>query len=169
MDKLRNRVTPYTLKLSRRWDSILHRLTHNKVLHVGLSHIRFFDRFDLQVTNKRRESSLGYLFILLWIVGFSVFAFYPVFYSLYLSLFKVRFDGSDLSLIFVGIQNYQASVLQDPYFIEILISYVFRLLLNLPVTIVFALIIAMLINQNIKGKGIWRTIFSYLSLSHPGQ
>ena len=159
MDKLRDRISPFTQKVSQWWDRFWHSATHNRVLDVQLSHIRFFNRFDLQVTNKRRESSLGYLFILLWLVGFSVFAFYPVFYSLYLSLFKVRFDGADLNLIFVGIQNYQASVLQDPYFIEILISYVFRLLLNLPVTIVFALIIAMLINQNIKGKGIWRTIF----------
>lgn len=159
MDRIRDRISPWTLRMSRQWDLVLHRLTHNRLLNVGLSQIRFFNRFDLQVTNKRRESSLGYLFILLWLIGFSVFAFYPVFYSLYLSLFKVRFDGADLNLVFVGIQNYQASVLQDPYFIEILISYVFRLLLNLPVTIVFALIIAMLINQNIKGKGIWRTIF----------
>jgi ABC-type sugar transport system permease subunit len=84
---------------------------------------------------------------------------YPVFNSLYLSFFKVRLAGAGINLDFVGIGNYRAAFLQDPYFVEILINYALRLLLNVPITIVFALIIAMLINQDVKGKGAWRTVF----------
>jgi len=149
----------YTLKVEPKVDAFLNRLTHNKVIHFSFTHLTLFNRFKIKITNQRRQSSLGYLFILLWIVGFVIFAAYPVFYSLYLTLFKVRLDAGSLQLAWVGLGNYQAAFLQDPYFIEILINYLLRMVLNLPVTLVFALIIAMLINQDVKGKGIWRTIF----------
>ena len=154
-------------KISRFWNryvvspfaKLIDRATHNRVLMVSHTDIKFFNRFRIKITNKRRESVIGLMFILLWIIGYLIFALYPVFYSLYLSFFKVRLDGGSIQLAFVGIGNYQAAFLQDPYFVEILINYVMRLLLNVPVTIVFALIIAMLINQDVKAKGMWRTIF----------
>ncbi len=138
---------------------LIDKATHNKMLMVSHTDITFFGKVKIRITNKRRESVIGLGFILLWIVGYLIFALYPVFYSLYLSFFKVRLDGASIQLAYVGIGNYRAAFLQDPYFVEILINYVLRLVLNVPVTIVFALIIAMLINQDVKAKGMWRTIF----------
>lgn len=112
-----------------------------------------------KITNKRRQSLNGFSFILIWIVGYSIFSLYPIFYSLYLSLFKVRLDGANIQMTFEGINNFKAAFLYDPYFVEILVSYLLEMAINVPITIVFALIIALLINQDIKGKGIWRTIF----------
>lgn len=140
-------------------DQFFNRLVHNKILRMSFTHITFFNKLKIKITNQRRQTSLGYLFILLWIFGFVIFAAYPVFYSLYLTLFKVRLDAGSLQLAWVGFGNFQAAFLQDPYFIEILLNYVLRMILNLPVTLVFALVIAMLINQNVKGKGVWRTVF----------
>ncbi len=111
------------------------------------------------MTNRNRERLAGLGFIFIWIVGYLIFTLYPIFYSLYLSLFKVQMDGADLLLTYEGINNYRATFLSDPYFVEILIQYVLETIINVPVTIVFALIIAILINQNIRGKGLWRTIF----------
>lgn len=141
-----------------------HRLTHNRVLHVDHHRVRLFNRFNIPITNRRRESIIGLSFIFIWIIGYLIFALYPIFNTLYLSFFKVYFDttqSSGLRLEFQGINNYRAAFLSDPFFVEVLIRYVLRLLLNVPVTIVFALIIAMLINQNIRGKGFWRTVFFF--------
>jgi len=149
----------YRLKVEPKIDRLAERLTHNKVIHFSFTHLTLFSRLKIKITNKRRQSSLGISFIFLWILGFVIFAAYPVFYSLYLTLFKVRLDAGSLQLAWVGFGNYQAAFLQDPYFIEILINYLLRMALNLPVTLVFALVIAMLINQDVKGKGAWRTIF----------
>lgn len=140
-------------------EKLFHKLTHNKVLMLTHTHIILFNKFKIRITNKRREGLFGLMFISIWIVGYLIFALYPVFNSLYLSFFKVRMDGADLRLVFVGLNNYQAAFLQDPIFVELLINYALRILLNVPVTIIFALIIAMLINQDIKGKGAWRTVF----------
>ena len=136
-----------------------HALTHNALLHVSHSHVTFFKKAKMKITTKRRDGFLGYMFIGIWIIGFLVFSLYPVFYSLYLSFFKVTLDGADIKLRYLGFENYSAAFLSDPYFVEILIEYVFEILLNVPVVIVFSIVIAMLINQDIKGKGIWRTVF----------
>lgn len=134
-------------------------LTHNPVLRVSTQYVVIVKVIKIRVTNKRREAWIGFSFIFIWMVGFSIFTLYPVFNSLYLSFFKVRLDGADLQTAFVGIDNFKAAFIQDPYFVEIIIEYVLEMILNVPVVLVFALIIAMLINQDIKGKGVWRTIF----------
>jgi len=132
---------------------------HNNVIRHSQTKIVFFNKFTFKLTNKRRESIIGLSFIFIWIVGYLIFTLYPVFYSLYLSFFKVRMDGQSLNMMFEGINNYRAVFLSDPYFVSILIEYVVEMLINVPITIVFALVIAMLINQDIKGKGAWRTVF----------
>ncbi len=125
----------------------------------NISNHKMTQALKQKITNKRREHLIGFAFIFVWIVGYAIFTLYPVFYSLYLSFFKVRMDGGDLNLDFEGINNYRAVFLSDPYFVSILGEYAVEMVINVSITIVFALIIAMLINQDVKGKGIWRTIF----------
>ncbi len=119
----------------------------------------FFRIIKFRKSNRGRQAMIGYSFILIWIIGFLIFSLYPVFYSLYLSLFKVRLDGADIQMTFEAFNNFKAAFVLDPYFVEILLSYILNTIVNVPVVIVFALIIAMLINQDIKGKGFWRTVF----------
>ncbi|WP_343089478.1 hypothetical protein, partial [Methanocalculus natronophilus] len=83
-----------------------------------------------KITNKRREHLVGFAFIFVWIVGYAIFTLYPVFYSLYLSFFKVRMDGGNLNLDFEGINNYRAVFLSDPYFVSILGEYAVEMVIN---------------------------------------
>jgi|AntRauTorcE11898_2_1112593.scaffolds.fasta_scaffold00188_11 ABC-type sugar transport system permease subunit len=136
-----------------------HFLTHNKVFMKKQTSVVFFNKYTYRITHKRREHIIGLSFIMVWIIGYLIFTLYPVFYSLYLSFFKVGIDGQDLNLVFRGFDNYKAVFLSDPYFVEILLEYGLEMLINVSITIVFALVIAMLINQDIKGKGAWRTVF----------
>jgi ABC-type sugar transport system permease subunit len=160
MRKILNSIgTFYNNKVSPILRKIGHALTHNFIINNTHSHLILFSFIKIKVTNKRRETVIGLSFVLIWIIGYLIFSLYPVFYSLYLSFFKVTPDGSDLQLQFVMIENFKAAFISDPFFVEILIEYILETLINVPVVIVFALIIAMLINQPIKGKGIWRTIF----------
>lgn len=136
-----------------------HKATHNKLIYSTYTYIRFFNKFEIKKTNKRRNATIGFAFILIWIIGYLIFSLYPVFNSLYLSFFKVKMDGSGLQKTFLWFDNYRAAFLSDTDFSTLLINYAKSMAINVPVTIVFALIIAMLINQDIKGKGVWRTIF----------
>ncbi len=141
--------------LKKAWD----KLTHNKVVYRHPTKIVFFNKFNYKMTNLRREKWVGLGFIFIWMVGYLIFTLYPVFYSLYLSFFKVHLDGRDLELTFEGINNYRAAFLTDASFSTYLLEYSLEMIISTSVTIVFALVIAMLINQNIKGKGLWRTVF----------
>ena len=146
-------------KIRLTWDKIKYAVSHNFNFRNTNTHWIFYSIVKLRITNKRRQSLIGLSFIFIWIIGYLIFALYPIFYSLYLSLFKVKLDGANLQLVFEGINNFKAAFLYDPYFVEILVGYIIEILINVPITIVFAIIIALLINQDIKGKGIWRTIF----------
>lgn len=152
-------VAPIFERVGTALEKVMHVLSHNILVNVTNTHLVLFSKLKIKVTNKRREASIGFMFIFLWMVGYAIFTLYPVFYSLYLSLFKVVLDGADINLTFVGIDNFKAAFLQDPYFVEIILEYVLEMILNVPVVIVFALVIAMLINQDVKGKGAWRTVF----------
>lgn len=152
-------IKTFFSKLSALWSKIKHVLTHNFIFNITDNKWVFFSVIKIKATNKKRQSLIGLSFIFIWIVGYLIFALYPIFNSLYLSFFKVKLDGAALQMTFQGINNFKAAFLYDPYFVEILVGYILEIVMNVPITIVFALIIALLINQPIKGKGIWRTIF----------
>lgn len=160
MKKLFGRIGEfYVQHVSRFFDKVKHALTHNVILRFTNTHVVFFSFIKIRATNKRREAAVGIAFIMIWIIGYLIFSLYPVFYSLYLSFFKVQPSGQALDLQWQGFNNFKAAFALDPYFVEVLVNYVTEMIINVPVVIVFALIIAMLINQDIKGKGFWRTVF----------
>ncbi len=112
-----------------------------------------------RLTNRTRNALLGYLFIAPWIVGYAVFTLWPMAYSLYLSFHNVRVTPRGIRTAAVGWDNYRYAFLTDTQFVEELVLYLGDMVLHVPIIIVFSLIIALLINQKIKGKGFFRTIF----------
>lgn len=112
-----------------------------------------------RMTQRTRNTLVGYLFVLPWIVGSVIFTFWPMFHALYLSFHEVRVTPRGIRTTFVGLHNYRHAFLSDVQFVEKLLVYLGEILLNVPVIIVFALIIALLINRKFKGQGIFRTIF----------
>ncbi|MFC5649905.1 carbohydrate ABC transporter permease [Paenibacillus solisilvae] len=113
----------------------------------------------LKMTNRRRKSLTGLSFVSLWIVGFGIFTCWPMIYSLYLSFQKVKITPLGIKTTYVSMQNYKNAFLSDPVFVEKLFAYLKTMVLNVPIIVVFSMIIALLINQNIKFKGLFRTIF----------
>ncbi|GEM03948.1 ABC transporter permease [Halolactibacillus miurensis] len=107
----------------------------------------------------KRETIYGYLFILPWLVGFLVLVLYPMIQSFYYSLNNMRITPLGLKFIYVGFNNYRDVWLQDMFFITELFSFGVDTLIRIPVIVVFALVIAMLLNQDVKFKGLFRTIF----------
>lgn len=108
----------------------------------------------------QRRNLKGIPFVLPWMVGFAVFFAYPMVQSAHFSLLNIRIvaNGSRKST-FVGFDNYIDIFRRDIYFTERLRGFFLNTLISLPVILVFALMIAMLINQRIKGKSIFRTLF----------
>lgn len=113
------------------------------------------------MSRKLRENLIGYSFIGIWIIGFLVFMLYPLFTSIFYSLNNVRFTADGITTTFIGFENYgQIFQIEEGFvFVESLLDFLKEIVLQLPVIIVFAILISLLLNQNIKGRGIFRSIF----------
>ncbi len=112
-----------------------------------------------EMRHSTREALYGYAFVLIWVVGFALFTFIPLIQTFLYSLNKVTVTATTIDLVFVQWANYTRALFTDPTFVELLISYLVETLVSVPIVLIFSLIIAMFLNLNFRGKGIFRTIF----------
>lgn len=110
-----------------------------------------------RVRRKRLESSLTpYLFISPWILGFLFFTLGPLVFSLVMSFFDWPVVGERS---FVGLDNYQTMLFDDPLFWESLWVTVKFAAIFVPFNIVLSLLLAVLLNSKVIGSGFFRTAF----------
>ena len=102
----------------------------------------------------------GYLFIALPLIGFMLFTFVPLIFSLFVSFNSYDFFTGEFT--FVGFQNFLRAF-NDPFFISSLQNTALSLL-GLVVQIVVSLLLALLLTVNIKGQPIFRAFFFVPSL-----
>lgn len=110
---------------------------------------------------KTRENLVGWSFLGLWCIGFIVFTMYPLLTSLYYSLSEVTLSGEGIQVTFIGFENYRNvfSTSEGFSFLQSVGDFAIELLFKVPIITVFAMIIAVLLNQPIKGKGFFRGIY----------
>src|SRR5690554_3197547 len=88
----------------------------NKGKH-GVDELIIFNFIKLRLTNKKRESIAGYLFIGLWVVGFLWLTLYPIIMSLIYSFATVTIPGGQgIQINFTGFDNFLI-ILNDIEFI----------------------------------------------------
>lgn len=109
----------------------------------------------------RRGNVSAYLFLLPWIAGILVLTLGPMLASLYFSLTSFELFGSPH---FVGLANYERMFFQDPRFLQALEVTVAYVLLSVPLKLAFALAIALLLNRQLRGLGVYRAIYYLPSL-----
>jgi sn-glycerol 3-phosphate transport system permease protein len=107
---------------------------------------------------RRREIGLAYLLLIPSLVIFGVFVFYPFFRNFYLGFYQTPpFPG--LPMRYVGFDQYR-DVLSSQTFLDSLWTTVLFALLTVPAGIALGLGLAVLAHQQLRGIGIYRTIFS---------
>ncbi|MCR4961718.1 MAG: sugar ABC transporter permease [Lachnospiraceae bacterium] len=106
-----------------------------------------------------REARVGYLFVLPWIIGVLAFLIYPLGQSFYYMWYNIRITPLQTKFIWVGTGNFTQIWLENPEFPKQLVSYIWQTIVEVPVIVVFALIIAMMLNGKIKCKAFFRLIF----------
>lgn len=107
---------------------------------------------------RTKDQLKGLVFVSPFIIGVVAFFIYPVFLSLRLSFGKID-NIVGLKISWAGIVNYTRAFLIDVNFIPIFLQVIKDTLIKFPLTIVLSLIIAILINRDIKGRGLFRVIF----------
>ena len=106
----------------------------------------------------RKRSLEAYIFLIPWLIGVCLFFAYPIFVSIRLSFSKiVSFKG--LITEWVGLTNFEYIFFYDINFMPTFLQVVYDTLLNTPLCMVFSLVIAILINRKMVGRGFFRTAF----------
>lgn len=104
----------------------------------------------------RKQNRLFFTYISPWLIGFIGLTLFPMCYSLYLS-FTDSAIGDAGSLI--GLKNYLEVFLKDEKFWMAVKNTVIYVITFVPISMVFGIAVAMILNQNLKGRGIFRVAF----------
>ena len=104
----------------------------------------------------RSETLWGWLFILPTMLGLMILNIIPIFQTIYQSFFKTGAFGK--GNIYIGFENYQR-MFADKAVWQALINTFKYTLVEVPASIIIALVLAVLLNQKIKGRTIYRTIY----------
>lgn len=118
-----------------------------------------YNPFRCGISLRIREALHGYGFISIWLVGFLIFTLLPLIETFHYSLNTVTVTSSNIDLSYVEWANYTRAIFTDPNFIELLIAYIVETLFSVPIMLIFAMIIAILLNFKFKFKGLFRVIF----------
>ncbi|WP_010274639.1 carbohydrate ABC transporter permease [Paenibacillus senegalensis] len=103
----------------------------------------------------RQKNIAGYIFIGPWLIGFICFAIYPLVYSLGLSF-------TDWNILespnFVGLANYKHMFLNEDFWAALKVTFIYSFV-SVPFGLLIGILLAILLNQKMRGIRIFRTIF----------
>ncbi len=135
-------------------------LTNNWLFKKTKKEIILFNKLKIKITNKRRNALIGYLFILIWVIGFLWLALYPLLMSFIYSFQKVVISGEHgVTTTNIMFKNFITIFTTDLEFLNYLQEFLVQLVLYIPVILVVSMIIAMLLNQKIRLRGFFRSIY----------
>src|SRR5215212_2665336 len=118
--------------------------------------------FPAAKKTRKKVSIIPYLFIAPHLLFFSAFLAWPFFYGVYISLFRFDFLRPE-NRPFVGLKNYanlfDPGSVQFPKFWNALSNTGEFILWSVVPLVGIALLLAVLLNRNYPGRGVFRTIF----------
>ncbi|MBR3628545.1 MAG: sugar ABC transporter permease [Elusimicrobia bacterium] len=104
-----------------------------------------------------KEKSFNMLFILPALLLFLVFNLYPLLRTIQLSFFQ--WNGIDKDMLFVGFAQYKHIIFNNPAYWKSMLNAAYITVLCLTLQNGLALLLAILVNRQIKGENIYRVIF----------
>lgn len=116
----------------------------------------------ITVGRSLKDNAVAYMFLLPWLLGFFILTLYPMARSLYLSFTDYTMQQG--APHWIGIDNYLKMfstdrLTGDPAYLkslQVTFTYVF---MSVPVKLVFALLIAVLLNRKLRFMGFYRAIY----------
>lgn len=111
--------------------------------------------------NRTRNMLCGYAFILPWFIGLLVFTAWPVVYSMYLSLCQVDVTTNGIHAQLTGFNHYIEAFQVDTEWSGLLINQALYVLMCTPLILVFSVIMALLLNQKVRGRLFFRALYFF--------
>ncbi len=109
----------------------------------------------------KRKQFIGLIFILPWLAGLIILQLYPFLTSFYYSLTEYNIMSSPA---FIGFQNYIKLFTTDREFWNSLKVTTIYTIFTVPGKLIVALLVALVMNKNMKGINLIRTVYYLPSL-----
>lgn len=119
---------------------------------------------SIGTNQKKFEFIWGWLFILPTMVGLMILNIIPIFQTIYQSLFKTGSFGKGNT--FIGLDNY-TKLFSDHSVWQSLFNTFKYAIIEVPFSIAIAIVLAVMLNRNMKGRTIYRTIYFLPMLAAP--
>lgn len=117
-------------------------------------------RKRLRIGSAMQRKLWGMLFLGNWMIGFLLFMAFPLAYSFYMSFNHLEILASGLKVEYRGLSHYKTILFENGrYLYEELFPFLREALLMIPVIVIFALLIAIMLNQRFAGRAVFRIIF----------
>lgn len=113
---------------------------------------------------KRNKEGSGFVFMVPALIIYLSVIVIPVFYSMYISLFK--WNGV-AEMEFVGLGNYITLFTNDPVFLIALKNNMIWIILTICVTMTVSLMFAVLLNKKFRGRTVFRGLFYFPAVIAP--
>lgn len=110
---------------------------------------------SLEATRNRA----GYTFVMHWLLGLGLFFVYPLFNSILYTVNDVTIEPGKIATKFIGLSKLRELIVEDGGYINSLRDSIGMMFYSLPFIIAISLLLAVLLNQNFKGRTIFRAIF----------
>ena len=108
----------------------------------------------------RRKARAGWFFVLPFLIGFVLIYLPMVWQSINISFTHTQFlSGGAYVMKWVGFQNYMDALQVDPQFSQVLLTGLGSLALDIPAILIFSLFMAIMLNQKMVGRAVFRSIF----------
>lgn len=107
----------------------------------------------------RRTILEGYAFVSLWVIGFATFVAYPFIESIIFSFQDLKLTSGKLESAYVGWKHFRHAFTVDVQLLPILQSTIMKMVLQVPLILIFSMFAAILLNRPMKGRIVFRGIF----------
>lgn len=163
--KIKDAILTFFSKIRNAISNTWQNLKQTKAMRTvgsGLSYLP--NKFSETIPHKTRKIIWGMVFLLPLVVGLIYFFIIPLFTSLQYSFSYIEnIDKVGLSITNIGWKNYlyvftEASTATDT-FTELLVLTIIDIATDVPVIMIFSLLIAVVLNSKFKGRALVRAIF----------
>ncbi len=108
----------------------------------------------------KRKARAGWWFIMPFLATFIIVYLPIIFDSIKFSFSKLTIlSGGGYITEFIGFANYQNALFDDPGFVQTLVTGVKQLVFDIPAIVIFSLFMAVLLNQKMFGRALFRAVF----------
>ena len=107
-----------------------------------------------------KKARAGWFFVLPFVIGFVILYIPMLISSVEFSFSKIHVLGkAGYALEYIGFENYREALFSDAQFVRTLTESLKQLVLNVPAIVIFSLFMAIILNQKMLGRAVFRAIF----------